>query len=83
MDDFKIASALINFYKRRLISDEDKQLDIAQKMKALHSKKNHLESEIEKLKINSKLFEEINASTISDLPKIEDLNQIRDNITLV
>ena len=39
MDDFKIASALINCYKRRLISDEDKQVEIAQKMKALHSKK--------------------------------------------
>ena len=82
MDDFKIASALINCYKRRLISDEDKQLEIAQKMKALHSKKNHLEREVEKLKINSKLFEEINASSILDFPKIEDLNQIRDNITL-
>ena len=30
------------------------------------------------LKINSKLFEEINASSILDFPKIEDLNQIRD-----
>jgi hypothetical protein len=35
MGNFKKASAFINFYKKRLISDEYKQLEIAQKMKAL------------------------------------------------
>ena len=80
--DFRIAAAIINCYKRRLFSDGDKQLEIAKKMKYLSTKENHLEREIKNLKINNKYFEQIDATSVSDFPKINDLNQIRENIAI-
>ena len=82
IDDFRIAAALVNCYKRRLFSDGDQQVDIAKKMKSLYTKENHLERKVKNLKINKKYFEQIDETSVIDFPKIKDLNLIRENITL-
>ena len=83
MKDYKIAGSLINKFHRRLFSDGDNQIQIALKMKSLLNHQNHLDSETQNLKIKSQLFEKIDANDqLPDFPKILDLNQIKNNITL-
>jgi ribosomal 30S subunit maturation factor RimM len=83
MKDYKIAGSLINKFHRRLFSDGDNQIQIASKMKSLLNQQNHLDSETQNLKIKSQLFEKIDANDqLPDFPKILDLNQIKNNITL-
>lgn len=82
MTDFRIASALINCFKQRWHSDVDNQIEIVRKMKAALQKPNHLVSEVEILKFKSKNFVKIHENCVADFPKIENLDEIRDNITL-
>jgi hypothetical protein len=83
MKDYKIAGSLINKFHRRLFSDGGNQIQIASKMKSLLNQQNHLDSETQNLKIKSQLFEKIDANDqLPDFPKILDLNQIKNNITL-
>jgi hypothetical protein len=83
LDDFRIAGALINRFHRRLLSDEDDGLEIAEEMKRKLNTPNELETVVETLRLDRKRadFKKLDGKSITDFPKI-DQNTIKKKKTL-
>jgi hypothetical protein len=80
-----IVCALMNAYRKPIVTDNENSLNIARKMKTTHDSRemNKLKGHIDTLTVSKKSFENIdNPNSLQDFPRIDDIKDIESHITL-